>query len=101
MAKQRPYYHATPIENFASVLAEGLRAGLDGCVHLTTSKEKAMLFMMLRPGVSDFALLRVRVRDSKVTQHIDGTMSGDDCFVFEGNIGGDSIKNAGFYSLRR
>lgn len=89
MARRTKYYHATPIDNWSSVIDEGLRAGYDGAVHLTTNKDRALGFVGLyRPGG---AVSLFYVDNVPVEPHYDGTASGDDCYIHKGSISRDAV----------
>lgn len=87
------YFHATTVDNFAKILQDGFLApSIDGCVHLTTNKDKALRMVASR-GVKDVAIFYANLDDTMVTAFIDGDLSGDDCYVHEGQLSGIALLN--------
>lgn len=83
------YYHATSFEKAAEIEETGtLHPSIDGSVHLTTNLDKAVNLMRLRnlPGCVVFTANLEFLDVSKIKPHVDGALSGDDCFVHEGPL---------------
>ncbi len=94
------YYHATRLENVPSINANGLRASVDGDVHLTSDKAKAVAYVaMYAGGPVDVAVYQVKVKDEDVKPCYDGLMSGDDHYVYEGDIPAKLVKFVTAYSV--
>ncbi len=94
------YYHATVINNWESIKQEGLRPSIDGLVHLTTDKNKAIEYVALyRPRPVNVVLFRVKVGDGDVSQHCDGAMSGNHHFVHDGAISPERVRLDSVYTV--
>ncbi len=89
--ESRTYYHATCFENGESIYESGtLISGADGCVHLTTNLNKALMFMKMR-GLDRCTVFRLDpdfLDESKIEPFYDGLLSGSDCYVHDGDVVG-------------
>lgn len=92
-------YHATPKENFSSIMQNGLQANKLGFVFLAEHKDMAATFLYLR-GVTDLVVFTVDVDESEVEESFDHNeewfkrVTNYDscrCYVFKGNIHKDRI----------
>lgn len=85
------YYHATPAENYFSIIADGIQPGMDGLVHMTTSPEKAVTFVRLYNRTAKIGVVAIHLEEGEAEPFWDGALSGDDHFVHDGAIAKDRL----------
>ena len=82
------YYHATKKDNVFSIIKEGLKAGIDGCVYLSDTIDGALEFMQIRGQEGMFAVIPVYLDKNEVaegTDHNKNFFTGNS-FIHEGDI---------------
>ena len=77
----KTYYHATPLINLESILAQGLLRGCDGVVYLTERPEEAVRFVAIH-GHTEILAVGVNVEESMVTESFDHNFAFFKCKAF-------------------
>lgn len=100
------YYHATKKDNVFSIIRDGLKAGIDGCVYLSDTINGALEFMQIRGQSGIFAVIPVYLDKSEVTEGTDHnkTLIVGNSFIHEGDIPKSrietSLSNIPLFKLR-
>ena len=79
-------YHGTPYFNFDAIMENGtIEPGMDGHVHLTTSKWNALQHgSQYGCGTAIFCPVMKLLDKSKLTNYTFGIVEGDECYCYEG-----------------
>lgn len=67
------YYHATPYENLASIVVDGIKSGMEGVVYLTKERDDALKFLAIR-GCQDILTVEVLIDSEKVEETFDHSL---------------------------
>lgn len=67
------YYHATPYENLASIVVDGIKSGMEGIVYLTKERDDALKFLAIR-GCHDILTVEVLIDSEKVEETFDHSL---------------------------
>lgn len=67
------YYHATPYENLASIVVDGIKSGMEGVVYLTKERDDALKFLAIR-GCHDILTVEVLIDSEKVEETFDHSL---------------------------
>lgn len=81
------YYHATPYENLASIVVDGIKSGMEGVVYLTKERDDALKFLAIR-GCHDILTVEVLIDSEKVEETFDHSLQFFKCkaFGYKGDI---------------
>lgn len=81
------YYHATPYENLASIVVDGIKSGMEGIVYLTKERDDALKFLVIR-GCHDILTVEVLIDSEKVEETFDHSLQFFKCkaFGYKGDI---------------
>lgn len=81
------YYHATPYENLASIVVDGIKSGMEGVVYLTKERDDAFKFLAIR-GCHDILTVEVLIDSEKVEETFDHSLQFFKCkaFGYKGDI---------------
>ncbi len=93
------YYHATDIKNTISILDNGIKTGIDGCVYLTKTKEDAVKFIALRTD-NDIIVFEVELNEKKVKESYDHSEKFFKCkaYYYSKDIPVNKIRDAWKFS---
>lgn len=96
----KKYYHATTVDNFNSIMNDGvIKTGWDGIVYLTETPQDALKFIALRT-FDDIIVLEVEVDESLVVETFDHSYAFFKCKSYgcRQNISFDQVTSATKYS---
>lgn len=83
------YYHATPYENLASIIVDGIKSGSEGLVYLTKERDDALKFVAITiKGCKDILTVEVLIDSEKVQETFDHSLQFFKCkaFGYKGDI---------------
>lgn len=78
----KKFYHATPLENFGSILNQGLLVGFDGITYLAETIPEAYRFISIRCFGKPVLVIEVELDESKVQETFDHNHSFFKCRAF-------------------
>lgn len=96
----RTYYHATSMENFESILDQGIKRGCDKVVYLCEKPDEAARFLLVR-GISPIIAFGVNVKESLVEESFDHSEAFFKCkaYTYPDDIDSEDIVEAFKYEL--
>ena len=94
------YYHATHKKNLGSILIEGIKPGIDGCVYLCTTPVDAVKFLVVK-AIKEIVVFEVDLDKKDILESFDHSEAFFKCkaYLTLNHIDSNSITNVYDYSI--